>query len=337
MRITFNQLIPALNRALTPVYLLTGAEPLQLQEAHTVLLEKLQAQGFTTRQRFDVMAGFDWSHLLMCSQNMSLFSDKQVLDVSLSNGKPGTLGSDVLCSYAADPPLDTVLIVRTGKLEAAAMRSKWVKAIEKAGVVLQVWPITLAQIPQWLNRRLQQAGIKADKAGLQLLADRIEGNLLAGAQAVEKLQLCYGQGNVTVEQIANTIGESAQYDVFALVDACLQGNTTRCLHILSSLQQEGSAPAIVLWALVREIRMLAELAFQLKNTSLAAVLAGAKIWEKRKSLIANALQRISLSEFHRALEQASFVDRTTKGIDLGEPWEGLSQLCLQLSQPQKVM
>ena len=308
------------------------AEPLQLQEAHTALLEAARKQGFTTRQRFDATHSFDWSDLLVCAQNTCLFSDKQILDLTLANGKPGKTGSEILCRYADNPAPDTLLIIRTGKLESATLTSKWVKALDNKGVVLQTWPIPLKQIPQWIIRRLQQAGLTTDKAGQQLLTDRIEGNLLAGAQAVEKLKLCYGEGHLTVEQIAQTIHDSAQYDVFALVDACLQGDSTRCLHILSGLKQEGNTPAIVLWALVREIRTLATLAFQLKTTPLATVLASSPVWEKRKGIVGKALQRMDLTQIHCALEQASFVDRCTKGMDTTEPWDGLNQLCMQLAE-----
>jgi DNA polymerase III subunit delta len=333
MRINTEQIKQHLKQKLASIYLFTGAEPLQLQESYDLLVAEARHRGFSTRTRLDANTGFEGSVLRLHSQNLSLLSDQQLIEINLPTGNPGASGSEALCEYAENPPPDTLLIVRTGKLESSAAAGKWVKAIEKYGVIIQSWPIPLERIPQWLAKRLALVHLQADKEGLQLLAERIEGNLLAGAQAVEKLHLLYGKGNLGVEQIANSINDSAQYDVFALVDAALQGSLERCLHILTVLQEEGIAAAIVLWAMLREIRLLATLCFQLKSAPLAQVLNQAKIWEKRKPLIASALQRISLDTSYDLLEKAHLVDRAIKGGSDQDPWEGLSQLCLQLAKP----
>ncbi|MCD6055163.1 MAG: polymerase subunit delta [Gammaproteobacteria bacterium] len=336
MRINTEQVTQHLKGKLASIYLFTGAEPLQLQEAYDLLIVEARKKGFNTRTRLDANTGFDGSLLRLHSQNFSLLSDQQLIEISLPAGNPGSSGSEALCEYAENPPPDTLLMVRTGKLESSAAASKWIKMIEKHGVIIQSWPIPLDKIPQWLAKRLALVHLQTDKHGLNLLAERIEGNLLAGAQAVEKLHLLYGEGNLTVEHIATAISDSAQYDVFALVDAGLQGNLERCLHILNVLQEEGVAAAIVLWAMLREIRLLATLCFQLKSIPLVQVLNQAKIWEKRKPLVAAALQRISLESTYDLLEKAHLIDRAIKGGSDHDPWEGLSQLCLQLAKPSLI-
>ncbi len=336
MRITTAQLPRQIKNTLACVYLLSDDEPLQLQEAHALLVKAARDQGINTRQRFDVTPGFNWATLTTSTQNMSLFADKQLIDLVIANGKPGTAGSQFLCEYTKNPAADTILLIRTGKLDAATLRSKWVQAIDEHGVIIQAWPIPRDKIPQWLTKRLQHVNLHTDRSGLQLLTDYIEGNLLAGAQAIEKLQLLHEQGFISPEHIANAINDSAQYDVFALTDACLQGDLTRSLHILASLREEGNAPTLVLWALAREIRALSTMAFELRNTPLPQVLQNARVWQKRKAITTTALERLTISQLHCLLEYAKDIDCSTKGMGTGNPWDQLGQLCIQLAKPTSI-
>ena len=330
-----DQLAAHLRQPLAPVYFIHGDETLLVNECADAIRSAARAQDYTDRQVFTVESGFDWNSLLAAGDSLSLFAERRILELRLPTGKPGKEGARVLREYADRLPEDTLLLIVSAKLEAAARRSKWVQALDSAGVSMPIWPVEPAQLPAWLDRRLQARGMQAGRDALQLIAERVEGNLLAAAQEVEKLYLLHGEGRLDLDVVAELVTDSARYDVFGLVDAALAGDAVHAQRILSGLRAEGVEPVLVLWALSREIRSLTAMARQLQTGSgLNQVLAAQRVWDKRKPQVTAALKRIRGRQWWQLLQTCSRIDRIVKGRAAGSAWDELLQLTLRLSGAQ---
>lgn len=331
-QIRTDQLGSQLQGGLAPVYFVHGDETLLVNESADAIRAAAQKQGYTGREVFNVDPSFDWASLQAASDSLSLFAEQRVLELRIPTGKPGKEGTKVLREYAERPAEDTLLLIISGKLEAAARRSKWVQALDKAGVSLPVWPVEVKKLPGWISRRMQARDMRASPQALQVLADRVEGNLLAAAQEIEKLYLLHGPGELDEETVTGLVSDSARYDVFGLVDAALQADVRHAQRILAGLRAEGLDPTLVLWALVREIRSLAAMAREVTaGTPVAAVLASRRVWEKRKPVIGGALQRIRGRQWWVLLQRCARIDQVVKGRTAGSAWDELLQLTLRLA------
>lgn len=327
MKARYEQLTGLLDKALAPIYLLSGDEPLQLGEAADAVRAAARAQGYGERQVLHAETGFDWQTLLAEAGNLSLFAERRLLDLRLPTGKPGDAGAKALTAYAARPPEDTLLLITCAKLDSAQQRSKWFTALERAGVVVQVWPVEAERLPAWIARRMQAQGRSPSPAAASLLADHVEGNLLAAAQEIDKLCLLCPPGAVEFDAVAGAVADSARFDVFALADAALSGDVVRTTRVLYGLRAEGIEPVLILWALSRELRTLASLAFaREQGESLEAALGRLRVWAKRKPLITQALKRHSAVRWRALLARAARIDRVIKGREPGNIWDELLQL-----------
>lgn len=327
------QLPSALEKQLAPIYFLSGDEPLQLGEAADAVRRAAKNAGYDSRELLTVDASFSWSELMQAADSMSIFSEKKVIDLRLPSGKPGTEGSKALVNYCARLPEDTLLLITAGKLEASAKKSKWVTTLEQQGVAIQVWPLAGADLMNWVQQRLQNRGLSTDKSGLRVIVGRVEGNLLAAAQEIEKLYVLYGQGQLSEQQIEIAVVDASRYDVFNLVDAALSGRSERVLKILLGLQHEGIAEPVVLWALTREIRNLIQIkqkfaAGQPKNR----VFMQHQVWDKRQKLVTHALNKLNQQDLMKMLLVAAKTDRQIKGQQTGDCWESLLEISLMLAR-----
>jgi DNA polymerase-3 subunit delta len=329
MRLRPEQLDGHLRQRLSPVYLISGDEPLQIQEAADAVRAAARAQGFTERQVMHVESGFDWGTLAAEADALSLFAERKIIDLRLPSAKPGDKGSKALSDYTANPPQDTLLLVTAGKLEREQTNSKWFKGIDGCGVVVQVWPLEHNALQGWITQRLASRGLSATPEAVALLAERVEGNMLAAAQEVEKLAMLYGSGQLDVEEVRGAVADSSRFDVFELADAALSGDAARCTRILEGLKGEGEEPVLILWALVREIRTLALMAVgQADGKPLDTLFSEHRIWDKRKPLFRAALGRHPARRWQHLLRRAARADRVSKGMEQGNPWDELIQLSL---------
>jgi DNA polymerase-3 subunit delta len=328
MRVSSDQLPGHLQKNLASFYFLSGDEPLQMGEAADLVRVSARQRGFTEREVLEHSANFDWSALLNAADSLSLFGEQRILDLRLSSSKVGTEGAKALAEFAANPPPDTLLLITAPKLERSQLTTKWVQALEQAGVLVQIWPVEGARLPPWIEQRLRRAGLVPEAGVVEMLADRVEGNLLAAVQEIEKLLLLHGAGVVTVEQLAESVADSARFDVFGLVDTLLKGDTGRGLRMLGGLKGEGVAAPVVLWALAREIRALELMAFEIEQGNSAERVMGAhRIWEKRKPLIRQGLKRRA-AHWRRLLITCSETDRAIKGLGSRDPWLLLQDIAL---------
>ncbi|MDH5178797.1 MAG: DNA polymerase III subunit delta [Gammaproteobacteria bacterium] len=332
MKIRYEQLETHCQQSLAPVYLVSGDEPFQSGEACRIIREQARAQGVTEREVFHVDRSFDWDHLTASAGAMSLFAERKLIEVRVPTGKPGDAGAKALIAYAESASPDNILLVISGKLEAAQQRSKWFTALDKVGVTVTIWPVESARLPQWIQQRLQLRGLQPTPEAVRLLAERVEGNLLAADQEMEKLLLLNGPGKVDVAQVMAAVADSARYDAFSLIDAALAGDARRTCRILFGLLGEGVEPMAILGAMIFQIRSLCAMAAdQAAGEPLEQVLASHRVWDKRKPLLRAALQRHNLLRWQGILWRAGEIDRMIKGLSAGRSRDELLQLCLRMA------
>lgn len=326
VRLRFDQLSRHLNRGLAPVYLLAGEEHLQLMEAGDAIRARARQAGYTEREVFHVEPGFDWAGLQAACDSLSLFAERRLIELRMPGGKPGVQGAKALEAYARRPPDDTLLLILCGKLDKGAQASAWFKAVEAAGVVLQVWSPTPEQMPDWIEARMCARGLEPEDEAVRLLAERVEGNLLAAAQEIDKLVLLNGPGPVSAEAVLAAVADSARYTVFDLTDAALAGDSARAVRVLETLRAEGVESLLVLWALTLDVRRLTALA---EGGAPEQVLRG--VPPKHRALVQRAVGRYPPQAWRRLLGQCARADRTIKSTSGGKPWDELLQLTIALS------
>lgn len=330
MKVRPDQLQSHLKNELAAIYFISGDEPLQVMESADRIRDAARQRDYTEREVMDVDAQFDWNLLLDAANSMSLFAEKRILELRLPSGKPGKAGSQVLQEYAQRPADDAVLIISSGKLEGSAKNSKWFKTLDQQGVVIQCWPVNLDQLPGWIDQRLQSRGIHADRDAVKLLADRVEGNMLAAAQEVDKLFLLYGAARLDFQQVASAVADSSRYNIYDLVDSALQGDVVRSAKIIGGLKSEGVEPILLLWALSREIRQLVQISEA--RVSADAAMSQLRIWDSRKPLLRRALSRHKANRWKLFLKRCARIDRVVKGVEDGRAWDELLMLSTQIAQ-----
>ena len=332
MQLRQAELAAQLAKGLLPIYLVAGDEPLQVLETADAVREAARGRGHATREVLEVDKGFDWGRLAAVASSLSLFGDRRLVELRLASARPGTEGAKAIADYAARPPDDAVLIVLMPKLERDQTRSAWLKAVDAAGAIVQVWPVDAVRLPAWVAQRMRQRGLAPAPGVAEMLAERSEGNLLACAQEIEKLVLLQGAGPVTTEQLATAVADSARFDIYGLVDAALSGAAARSLRMLRGLRAEGTAETLVLWALARECRMLAEISASLATGDrLEPLLQAHRIWDKHRPLVQQALRRGSTALWREALTRCEHCDRAIKGHATADPWQLLEDIALAMA------
>lgn len=333
MKIRQEQLADHLKKNLSPIYLVSGDETLLVQEGCDQIRKSARQAGFDERELLIVENNFNWDYLLECSQSLSLFGDKKLIELRISKGTPNDAGKKALLEYAQSPPEENVLLLTTPKLTSSSQRTNWYKQLEKNGVVVPIWPIDIKHLPQWIKRRLQQKQLQLTPQALKLLVERVEGNLLAASQEIDKLVLLYGSETIDENKILDAVNNNARFDVYKLVDTALSGDINKTQKICQELQEEGVEAAAALWAVSKEIQNLEEMSWQLKQGEKPGqVFQSFGVWEKRKAVIQRTLNRKSIEDLQALLQQARQVDLSIKGLDKTPPWLNLSRLLLKLSQ-----
>lgn len=340
MKLRIDQLGTQLKKQFAPVYIISGDEPLQVAQCCDQIRKHAREAGFSERHVYHVENGFDWGDFLSTANSLSLFSQKQILELRMPNGKPGDTGSKALLEYIGHPSPDNLLLIVTDRLDNALQKSKWFKALEQPGIFIPIWPIESAQLPQWLNKRLQADGYRATPDALNLIAERVEGNLLAASQELEKLKLLSKDKSIDEATVREAVSDNARYDVFQLLDTALGGNIKQCVRILSILKGEGIEPPIILWALAREVRLLSHLSRQISrglsidvaiDQSAKALGFAPFMLKRRKSLLDKAIRRNSELNLRQMLLTTGRIDRCIKGLDKGNVWDELLTLTLYLA------
>ena len=335
MKLDLQQLAKHLTGPLKPIYLVSGDETLLVDEACDQIRNAAKTHGYDDRQIFQVDPKFDWQRLMVATGTLSLFSQKRILELRLAAKQPSDNdGRTALQSYAENPNPDDLWLIRSGKLEKSTQNTKWFKALEKAGAVMLVQPVSPAQLPNWVRQRMQATGLKPTAEAVQMLADQVEGNLLAAAQEIEKIQLLASNPVIDGDMITEMVANNARYTVFTLVDRTLDGQTESALRVLHGLKAESAEPQLVIWALAREIRLLIELTACLQNRQPASDffrMQKPPIWDSRQRAIQQRQQRIPLGRLQTSLKRLLLIDKITKGAATGNAWDEIERLLLTLA------
>ncbi len=332
MKVYADKLEGELARGIKPIYIVSGDEPLLVAETCDQIRAHLRREGFGERDLFHAEGNFDWEEVLFSANSMSLFAERKILEIRCPGGKPGDKGAAALKTYTDALPDDTVMLFVLPRLDQAAQRTKWFKALDAVGVFVQVWPVELKQMPGWVSERLRRAGLKADREAVELLVERIEGNLLAAIQEIERLRLVASDGRVTIQHVIDGVADSSRYDVYGLIDAAVGQNPRRTLKIVRGLQMEGTDSLFIVTMAARELRSLAAMAGQVSaGKSIDAAMQSARVWAKRKGIVSKCLQARSMAELLEAERRIAGVDQMVKGIGRGDPWRELTDILLELA------
>ena len=343
MQVRPDQLDTALARGLRGLYTIHGDEPLLAQEAGDAIRAAARQAGFTERQVFTVSgAHFDWSAVLGAAQAMSLFAERQLIEIRIPGGKPGKDGSDALQRYCEQLSDDVLTLVTLPKLDGQQSKSAWFAALDQHGVTVRVETLARHALPAWLAQRLarQNQKVRAGEEGertLAFFADRVEGNLLAAHQELQKLALLHPAGELSFDQVEAAVLNVARYDVAKLAEAIWTGQTTRALRMLDGLQAEGEAPVLVHWTLASDVRALARAHAALQaGKPLPMALREAQVWGAKEKLLERVLPLLADHQVAHLLDAAAVVDGIAKGLKHPDwphdPWEALRRWVLSMLQ-----
>ncbi len=326
-----------LNKPLAGLYVITSDEHLLALEAADKIRKAARAQGFSEREVLVVDRSFKWGELLAANQSQSLFGDKKLIELRIPTGKPGKDGGKALQDYAASLSPDNVTLITLPKLDWATQKAAWVGSLQQAAVYIDIPLVERVQLPAWLGVRLAAQRQSANRECLDFIADRVEGNLLAAHQEIQKLALLYPEGPLSFEQIHDAVLNVARYDVFKLNEAMLSGDTTRLVRMLEGLKGEGEALPLVLWAVAEEVRTLLKLKSGVaQGRPLGQLTKEYRIWGPRERLIEPALRRLKLSTLESALQEAAQIDKMVKGLRAkqfsGDAWDAMLQLGLKIAR-----
>ena len=337
MEISSGQLNAQLRPPNRALYWVSGDDPLLMLEAGDAIRSFLRKQGFEQRDLFHVDKNFDWNNFFQLTSSLSLFAEKRVIELRFASAKPDEEGKKALQHFIDNPSTDIAVMIIGPKLDKATTSTKWFANLMANALLVKVWPLKREELPNWLNTRLKAAGISASRDAVAMLADRIEGNLLAAVQDIERIKLAYADNNGTAKQleasdIVDFVSDNSRLTSFDLIDATLLGETSRAQKILQGLRAEGVHPLPILATFTRELdSLLPMLAQKEQGQTSEVIMRNARVWSNRKTAVKSSLARLSKSEAWQLLHHARLIDGAIKGMNLANPWDELSLLSLRLS------
>jgi DNA polymerase-3 subunit delta len=337
MAVKTDQLPQLLETSLAPVYLVAGSEPLLVQECRDLIIRKAQQQGFVERTVYEVGKGFDWDIIAEESAELSLFSSRKIADVRLPTGRPGRDGSKALIELVEAGDEDILVILSCGKWDTSMRKAKWASVLANSGVLVEIWPVKPNQLPQWIRGRMVAAGLNPEPEAVSLLAELVEGNLLAAQQEIDKLVLLDQGAAISAADVTRAVANSARFDAFRLVECALLGQLGACLRVASGLQRTGVAIQAVSGALYRELTLAETVNHAIQaGKQESAVFGSLRIWPARQAPIRQALRRLSGFNFGESFRVLALIDRQSKGRAAGNPWQTLDRLLWYLCDPAAV-
>ena len=334
MRISTEQLAQQLARELRPLYTVFGDEPLLSLEATDRIRAKARADGYAEREVLTAESGFKWSQLAMAASSQSLFASLKLLEIRIPNGKPGVEGAAALQAFCAHLPPDNVTLIYLPELDWRAQKAAWFEALDRSGITVESKAVSRKALPQWLAARLNAQGQTADTEALAFISDKVEGNLMAAFQEVQKLALLFPPGAISFEQIREAVLDVARYDVFNLGETLLEGDAVRLTRMLEGLQGEGAAPPMALWAVAEEIRAIGRvLDAATSGRPLTHVMRDARVWgAAHQNLMQQNVRRFTAAQVTQGLRHAAAIDRMVKGLAKGDVWDELLRLMLRFTR-----
>jgi DNA polymerase-3 subunit delta len=326
-----------LAKGLASLYVVFGDEPLTAIEVADSLRSAARAAAYTERSVYTVQGRYNWNAIFAGGDNLSLFAERRLIEIHIPSGKPGVEGAKALDTYASALPADTLTLITLPGLDWRATQSRWFSALAAAGIVIEAKTIERAEIPGWMERRLAKQGLLAERAALEFLADRVEGNLLAAQQEIDKLALLLPPGKVSVADIENAVTDVSRLDAELLQDALLQGDTARYARIVADLQHSGEHPVAFMWRLADVVRMLLKLKFGIQHgESLGVLMKQVRVRDQRRPWVEKAMARLSTARIEAAQALLALLDRQAKGLERsGDPWDTILQMGLVMAGPAR--
>ena len=310
---------------------MSGDEPLQFNEALDAVRAAARRNGFAERTVLDADTGFDWSRLAEAGASLSLFAERRLVELRLPSGRPGAEGGRALTAFAAGAGDDVVLLVGAGRIDGRAKRSEWFRALERAGVSVEVWPKERGALPAWIRERVRACGLSVSPEAVEELADRCEGNLAYGAQTIERLALLVSGKRIELDDVLDGAAHGSRFTSFDLVDATLAGNLPRALQVLAGLAAEGEAPPAIIGALAWQVRTIVRIGRELeRGASIDDALRPFPAWRRRRRQVLAALERRRSGGWRQRLAALARLDAMSKGAAAGDVWDGLRWLVLDL-------
>lgn len=332
MKLTYFQLEPQLAKTLAPAYIVSGDEIILKQDAAQLIRRAAKTAGFTERVRISPETGFDWDQLYSLLHSPSLMAEKKLIELDFRDSLPSKSASAILEEYAKQPSTDNLLLIDCNKVDDKIAKSAWYKALEKSGIHIAIWPIPHEQLPKWIIQRAKKYKLTLQPDAAALLADYVEGNLIAASQTLEKIYLLKPENAVDITLIRSILADESRYNVFDFIDALTAGECSRAIDILANLRQEGLEPILVLWAITRELRLLADMSQKQKQgTTLDTLFQQNRIFARRQISIRRFLSKYSFQDCWRLLEQAATLDKIIKGAAPGNVWDTLQLFCLKMA------
>ena len=332
MNIKPEQLENHLSNQPASLYFAFGSEILLVEQSLTTIKDAAKKLGFNERFRFDIDGNFSWDAIFNLISSPSLFADKRIIECRLTTGKIGVKGSKAISELTENLPDDIMLIISSGKLDMAQQKSKWFKALDKKGVIIQHWEVQSEQLVGWIVNHMSQLGLSSSNEVANAIAYCTEGNLLATMQEIQKLQIAYPDGNIDLNEYLSQIDQQSQYTVFGMIDAALKGDTDKVNKIFSSLVDDSTPPVILISSLYREIKNLVTMSIELKtNQTIDTILNNHRVWQKRKPLISFALKTHSYQQLQKLLLALGRIDRSLKGMDNLNVYDELQAVVITLS------
>lgn len=333
MRLAQAQLESHLKQGLQALYVLVGNEPLAQRECLDAIRTAARAQGFDERTSLTIERNFNWQQIQNYGQSLSLFASKRLLELNIPSGKPGVDGGKALQALANSAIPDTTVIIILPALERDAKNSAWFNALETQAQTITLNEIEAANLPKWIANRLALQGQSASTPTLEFLANQVEGNLLAANQEVQKLGLLYPPGELSDETVREAVLNVSRFDAFQLGEAVLQGDAERTARILQGLQDEGENAVAVMNPLMWVLRPLVRIKqAEMRGENVASAMTNARIYGDRQALVKRALSRLTMRQLEAALQKLADIDRTAKGVMLGDAWLEISRLCFGLAK-----
>ena len=331
MQLRAENLEAHLEKRLAPLYVVHGDEPLLALEAADAIRAAARTKGYSERDLLIAERGFDWGELFNSGASLSLFGNRKIVELRLPTGKPGTEGAKAIERYCGNLNPECLTLVSLPRLDKTGQNSAWFSSLSSAGVVVDLYKLERSRLPEWIGARLARGGQRASREVLDFLSDRVEGNLLAAHQEVQKLALLLPPGEVSLEEAQAAVSNVARYDVQGLVESMLGGDLVRYARVLEGLKGEGEAPTFILWAISEDLRALSRI--------LAGIAAGRqteqlfrenRIWRNKETAMKSALRRFGQPTVDAALSHAALIDRVIKGIARGSAWDEFLKLGLEL-------
>jgi DNA polymerase-3 subunit delta len=334
MRVQPEQLASQIKQQLSPVYLVHGDEPMLVEETSDLIRQQVRAKGANERQVWHVDGRFDWSQIQWQEHALSLFANQRLIELRLPTGSPGKQGGEALRGFASQPPPDTTLLIISGKIDNRSQKAKWFSELDRVGVTVAIWPVDFAHLPRWINQRMMQKQLQPQAGVAELIAERVEGNLFAAAQEINKLSLLCADGIVDQQIVLESVADNARFQAFGLMDSVLLGQVEKIPRMIERLKAEGLDVLAVFSAVSWSLHRLIDIASQIQQgVAMDRAFASQKppVWDKQKPILRSAIQRHDYQTWQQFLIELTAIDQAAKGLSSLNPWLLLEQLCLQVA------